>query len=196
MFFRSLSYERTILGHLERVEQLPAEVQAEIAMRVGNLIELAKPVSDALLQRFAEVARQEQLLAVREGAKRDTDPLWAAPAISEAWCNARLGLANGNLNWHSAASIIAAVETFTKKKALDRHRSARYSPCLCAASPSWSMALPTTDPITAAAMIARTRILSFVPVSARMCQRLSVGMTLKPASMALTVHGGGNRLIS
>jgi hypothetical protein len=35
-----------------------------------------------------------------------------------------LGLANGNLNRHSAASIIAAVETFTKKKASDRHRSA------------------------------------------------------------------------
>jgi hypothetical protein len=42
MFFRSLFYERTILQHLERVEQLPPEVQAEIAMRVGNLIELAK----------------------------------------------------------------------------------------------------------------------------------------------------------
>jgi hypothetical protein len=44
------------------------------------------------------------------------DPLWAAPAISEAWCNARLGLANGNLNRHSAVAIIAAVETFAKKK--------------------------------------------------------------------------------
>jgi len=59
MFFRSL-YERTVLRHLERVEQLPAEVQAQIAMRVGNLIELARPVSDALLERFAEIARQEQ----------------------------------------------------------------------------------------------------------------------------------------
>ena len=95
MFFRSLFYERTVLRHLERVEQLPAEVQAQIAMRVGNLIELARPVSDALLERFAEIARQEQLLAVKEGAKSDTDPLWAAPAISEAWCNARLGLTNG-----------------------------------------------------------------------------------------------------
>jgi hypothetical protein len=46
MFFRSLFYERTILRYLERVEQLPAEVQAEIAMRVGSLIELARPVSD------------------------------------------------------------------------------------------------------------------------------------------------------
>ena len=120
MFFRSLFYERTVLRHLERVEQLPAEVQAQIAMRVGNLIELARPVSDALLERFAEIARQEQLLAVKEGAKSDTDPLWAAPAISEAWCNARLGLTNGNLNRHSAVAIIAAVETFASNRTADR----------------------------------------------------------------------------
>jgi len=124
MFFRSLFYEHTILGHLERVEQLPAEVQTEIAMRVRNLIELARPVGDALLERFAEIARQEQLLAVKDGAKSDTDPQWAAPAISGAWCNARLGLAKGSLNRHSAVAIIAAVETFTKKKALDRQRRA------------------------------------------------------------------------
>jgi hypothetical protein len=120
MFFRSLFYERTVLRHLERVEQLPAEVQAQIAMRVGNLIELARPVSDALLERFAEIARQEQLLAVKEGAKSDTDPLWAAPAISEAWCNARLGLTNGNLHPHSAVAIIAALETFTSNRTADR----------------------------------------------------------------------------
>ena len=124
MFFRSLFYERTVLRHLERVEQLPAEVQAQIAMRVGNLIELARPVSDALLERFAEIARQEQLLAVKEGAKSDTDPLWAAPAISEAWCNARLGLTNGNLNRHSAVAIIAAVETLTSNRTADRQRIA------------------------------------------------------------------------
>jgi hypothetical protein len=118
MFFRSLFYERTILRHLERLEQLPTEVQTEIAMRVGNLIELARPVSDALLERFAQVVRQERL-AVEQGANSDMDPLWAAPAISEAWCNARLGLANGNLNRHSAVAIIAAVETFAKKKASD-----------------------------------------------------------------------------
>jgi hypothetical protein len=123
MFFRSLFYESTILRYLERVEQLPAEVQTEIAMRVGNLIGLARPASDALLERFAEIARQAQLLAVQEGAKLDTDPLWAAPAISEAWCNARLGLTKGNLNRHSAVAIIAAVEAFAKKNASDRlHR--------------------------------------------------------------------------
>jgi len=93
-------------------------------MRVRNLIELARPVGDALLERFAEIARQVQLLAVKDGAKSDTDPQWAAPAISGAWCNARLGLAKGSLNRHSAVAIIAAVETFTKKKALDRQRRA------------------------------------------------------------------------
>jgi len=125
MFFRSLFYERTILQHLERVEQLPPEVQAEIAMRVGNLIELASPVSDALLQRFAQMVREEQLQAVQQGVRSDMDPLWAAPAISEAWCNARLGLANGNLNRQSAAAIIAAVETFTRAKHSPRRTSVR-----------------------------------------------------------------------
>jgi hypothetical protein len=120
MFFRSLFYERTILQHLDRVGQLPPEVQAEIAMRVDNLMELARPISDALLERFVQVVRQEQLLAVEQGAKSDMDPLWAAPAISEAWCNARLGLTNGNLNRHSAATIIVAVETFTMKRAANR----------------------------------------------------------------------------
>src|SRR5215467_1975697 len=110
MFFRSLFYERTILQHLERVEQLPPEVQAEIAMRVGNLIELARPVSDALLERFAQMVREEKCLAAEQG-------------ISEAWCNARLGLAKGNLNQHSAAAIIAAVETFTRAKHTPRRTS-------------------------------------------------------------------------
>jgi hypothetical protein len=93
-------------------------------MRVSNFIELARPVSDDLLSRFVQVAREEQQRAVDQGATSDTDPLQAAPAISEAWCNARLGLAKGSLHRHSAVAIIAAVETFTKKNALDRQRSA------------------------------------------------------------------------
>ena len=82
---------------MEKVRQLPPEAQAEIAMRVSNFIELARPVSDDLLSRFVQVAREEQQRAVDQGATSDTDPLWAAPAISEAWCNARLRLAKGNL---------------------------------------------------------------------------------------------------
>ena len=116
MFLRSLLYERTVLSHLEGVRQLPQEAQAEIAMRVGNFIELARPVSDDLLSRFVQVAREEQQRAVEEGARSDMDALWAAPAISEAWCNARLGLAKGNLYRHSAIQVITAVEAFTRKR--------------------------------------------------------------------------------
>ena len=60
MFFRSLFYERNVLMYLARVQQLPPEVQAQIAKRVGNFIELAKPVSDDLLPRFGEAAREEK----------------------------------------------------------------------------------------------------------------------------------------
>jgi hypothetical protein len=123
MFFRSLLYERTVLSHLERVRKLSPEAQAEISMRVSNFIKLARPVSDALLSRFVQVAREEQQRAVEQGAKSDMDALWAAPAISEAWCNARLGLATGNLNRHSAIQIITAVEAFTTKGARERQRS-------------------------------------------------------------------------
>ena len=79
MFLRSLFYERTVLSYLERVRQLPPEAQAEVAMRISNFIELARPVSDDLLSRFAQVAREEQQRAVEQGARSDTDPLWAAP---------------------------------------------------------------------------------------------------------------------
>ena len=123
MFLRSLFYETTVLSHLERVRQLPPEAQAELAMRVSNFIELARPVSDDLLSRFAQVAREEQQRAVEQGARSDTDPLWAAPAISEAWCNARLGLATRNLTRHSVIEIITAIETFTIKGASQRQQS-------------------------------------------------------------------------
>ena len=89
MFFRSLFYERTVLRHLERVRQLPVEVQTDIAMRVSNFIEQARAVSDEQLESFADAAREEQQRAVQRGATSDLDPTWAAPAISEAWCKAK-----------------------------------------------------------------------------------------------------------
>jgi hypothetical protein len=117
MFFRSFFYERDVLMHLERVRKLPAEVQAEIAMRVSNFIELARTADLELLQRFVKVARDEQQRAIELGTKSDMEPLLAAPAISEAWCKATLGLTTGNLDAHSAVEIIVAIEKFAAKKA-------------------------------------------------------------------------------
>ena len=122
--FRSLFYERTVLRHLERVRHLPVEVQTEIAVRVSNFIDQARTVSDERLEPFAQVAREEQQRAVQLGVKSDLDPTLAAPAISEAWCKAKLGLAIGSLNEHSAMEIIVAIETFTSRRASDhRHRA-------------------------------------------------------------------------
>jgi len=124
MFLRSLFYERTVLTHLERVRQLPVQVQTDIAVRVSNFIEQARTVSDELLERFAHAAREEQQRAVQQGGKSDMDPAWAAPAISEAWCKAKLGLATGSLNQHSAIEITVAIEAFTSKRASDHQRRA------------------------------------------------------------------------
>jgi len=117
MFFRSLFYERTVLRHLERVRQLPVEVQTDIAMRVSKFIEQARAVSDEQLESFANAALEEQQRAVQRGGTSDLDPTWAAPAISEPWCKAKLGLATGSLNEHSAMEIIVAIETFTSRRA-------------------------------------------------------------------------------
>ena len=124
MFLRSLFYERTVLRLLERVRQLPIEVQTDIAVRVRNFVEQARTVSDERLEPFAQVAKEEQQRAVKLGAKSDIDPNWAAPAISEAWCRAKLGLATGDLNQHSAIEIIVAIETFTSRRVLDYQRRA------------------------------------------------------------------------
>ena len=127
MFFRSLFYERNVLGHLERVRQLPPEAQAEIAMRVRNFLELARPISDDFVSRFAQVAREEQQRAAEQGAKSDTDPSLAAPVMSEAWCNARMGLAKGKINRDSATKIITAIELFTVQQTSKGHRRAHRS---------------------------------------------------------------------
>jgi hypothetical protein len=127
MFFRSFFYERNVLAHLERVRQLPPEAQAEIAMRVRNFLELARPISDDFLSRFAQVAREEQQRAAEQGAKSDTDPSLAAPVMSEAWCNARTGLAKGRINRDSATKIITAIELFTLQQTSKHHRLATRS---------------------------------------------------------------------
>jgi hypothetical protein len=116
MFFRSFFYERDVLMYLERVRNLPADIQAEIATRVGKFVELARTADNELLGRFIQVARDEQRRAIEAGAKSEIDPLMAAPALSEAWCNATLGFATGKLDPHSAVEIIVAIEKFTAKR--------------------------------------------------------------------------------
>jgi hypothetical protein len=111
----SASYAESVLSHLEEVQQLPVEAQADIARRVGTYIQLAKAARDeALLARIASMAREEQARAIGQGAKT-MDPHWAAPAIAEARCYAKLSLSGGYLDRLHAEAIIGAIEAFTSK---------------------------------------------------------------------------------
>ena len=114
----SESYEKMVLSHLEKVEQLPPEVQVDIAKRVGTYFSLASAAkTDELLAALAAGAMQEQAKAIGQGAGSTMDPQWAGPALAEAWCYAKLSLSNGNLDQPSAIAIITAIEGFVKKRA-------------------------------------------------------------------------------
>jgi hypothetical protein len=117
MFFRSLFWERTVLSLLEKVQLLPSNVQAEIANRVGGYIDIADATGDQCsLEQFAAAAVKEREQVIAQGVKSPLDQRWAAPALAEAWCVARLGLDNGRLSPHSAMAVIAAIEAFAPNR--------------------------------------------------------------------------------
>ena len=102
-----------VLSHLKKVGQLPTEVQADIAKRVGTYLKLASAAkTDELLAALAAGAMQEQARAIST-----MDPQGAGPALAEAWCYAKISLSNGNLDRPSATTIITAIEGFVKRRA-------------------------------------------------------------------------------
>jgi hypothetical protein len=128
----SFSYAESVLSHLEKVQRLPVEAQADIARRVDNYIKLAKAAKgEALLARLASSAGEEQAKAIGQGASL-MDPRWAAPAIAEAWCYATISLSKGYLDQLHAEAIIRAIEAFT----------ANHVSCGAQASPSQSAHAP------------------------------------------------------
>ncbi len=117
MFVRSLFWERTVLSLLEKVHRLPSNVQAEIADRVGGYIDIAGATGDeTTLEQFAAAAVKEREQVIAQGVKSQLDQRWAAPALAEAWCVARLGLDNGRLSRHSAMAVIVAIELFAPNR--------------------------------------------------------------------------------
>jgi hypothetical protein len=124
MFVRSLFWERTVLSLLEKVQHLPANVQSEIANRVGGYIEIADATGDErTLEQFAAAAVKEREQVIAEGVKSQLDQRWAAPALAEAWCVAKLGLDNGRLSRHSAMAVIAAIEAFAPNRSIRGFRT-------------------------------------------------------------------------
>jgi hypothetical protein len=124
MFVRSLFWERTVLSLLEKVQHLPSNVQSEIANRVGGYIEIADATGDErTLEQFAAAAVKEREQVIAEGVKSQLDQRWAAPALAEAWCVAKLGLDNGRLSRHSAMAVIAAIEAFAPNRSIRGFRA-------------------------------------------------------------------------
>jgi hypothetical protein len=106
-----------VLSHLEKVEQLPPKVQADIALRVGTCLKLARAAkTKTFLASLAAAAMEEQAKAIGSGTSSTMDPRWAGPALAEAWCYATLSLSNGNLDRSSATSIITAIEGFVARR--------------------------------------------------------------------------------
>jgi len=110
----SVSYTESVLSHLEKVQQLPVEVQVDIAKRVETYIEIATAAkSEAVLETLVTTATQEQAKAIGKGMM---DPRWAGPAIAEAWCYAMVSLTKGHLDRLHAEAIIGSIEAFTSSR--------------------------------------------------------------------------------
>ena len=112
----STSYAESVLSHLEKVQELPVEVQTDIARRVYIYIKMARDAKEeAIVAALASNAVEEQAKAIGQGG--DTmDPRWAAPAIAEAWCYATISLSKGYLDRLHAQAIIGAIEAFTSSR--------------------------------------------------------------------------------
>ena len=112
----SFSYGESVLSHLEKVQRLPVEVQADIARRVDSYIKLAKAGKDeAMIGVCASAAMEEQAKAIGQGATT-LEPRWAAPALAEAWCYATISLSKGYLDRLHAEAIIGAIEAFASRR--------------------------------------------------------------------------------
>ena len=110
----SVSYAESVLSHLEKVQQLPVEVQIGIARRVESCIKIARAAKNMKLSWQTSLpAMEEQAKAIGHGTM---DPQWAAPAIAEAWCYATMSLTKGYLDRLHAQAIIGAIEAFTSSR--------------------------------------------------------------------------------
>jgi hypothetical protein len=99
------------------VQQLPSHVQSDIATRVRGYIDIADAAGDEnTLQQFAAAAAKEREEAIGQGIKSAFNQQWAASALAEAWCVAKLGLYTDNVNRHSASAVITAIEAFAPKR--------------------------------------------------------------------------------
>src|SRR4029078_11532082 len=110
----SVSYAESVLSHLEKVQQLPVEIQVGIARRVESCIKIARAAkNEAVVANIASSAMEEQAKAIGHGTM---DPSWAAPAIAGACGYATRSLSKGYLDRLHGKSFIGAIAAFSSSR--------------------------------------------------------------------------------
>jgi hypothetical protein len=82
-------------------------------LRLTSAINLAGVASnEALLYDFLATAVQQRQAAIADGATSVSDARWAAAALSESWCGAKLAAAKRQISDAAANTITEAIEQF------------------------------------------------------------------------------------
>jgi hypothetical protein len=115
-FLRSLLYKRMALADLKKIQRLSPALQNEIAGKVADFINLAGVASnEALLCDFLATAAQQRQNAIAAGATSVADARWAAAALSESWCAAKLAATKRQISDATASTITQAIEQFCSR---------------------------------------------------------------------------------
>jgi hypothetical protein len=111
----SVSYAESVLSHLEKVQQLPVEIQVGIARRVEKIARAAK--NEAIVANIASSAVEEQ-------ASRSwhDGPAMGRTSNCRGMVLCQMSLSKGYLDRLHAQAIIGAIEAFTSSRLSSRRR--------------------------------------------------------------------------
>jgi hypothetical protein len=131
-FKRSLSFifKRSALSDLKIIQGLSSPAQDQIAAEVATFINLANKFSNQeWLGRFLYAAQQDRYNALAAGATSVEDSQWAAAALSESWCTAKLGALNGRISAGTSKVIMEAIEKFAFRHPQQRSDHGNHQIC-------------------------------------------------------------------
>jgi hypothetical protein len=112
MGLKSYLWKRSVLSDLRKVQLLQPVTQSGIAKQVVGFINLANAGGAMNLPMFFTAAQQQRHDAIATGSRTQHDPVWAAAALKEAWCAAKLGKQNRSLPVATADAVMQEIEKF------------------------------------------------------------------------------------
>ena len=112
MGLKSYIWKRSVLSDLRKVRQLQPITQSGIANQVVRFINLANTGGAMNLPMFFTAAQQQRHDAIASGSPTQHNPVWAAAALKEAWCAAKLGKQNNSLPVATADTVMQEIEEF------------------------------------------------------------------------------------